>query len=222
MKETAALLVFCTVAFSAVPASARDARPAHEGLSGGGPRIEITEGSAASRRKSTTHVDMHRASAAHARHRWLSRGAASSRRTGRRDDAVCVEHPRSADWQRQGEPGDGLRSKRAEPYDEGCAGQVTARCIAPPPPRRATAHAQASRNTRLCIRRCGFIPRRSRWSPKRGARSAPIRPGARLWCARFMNMVLQRSGHRGSGSDLARSFASYGRAFPGRRSAPSR
>ena len=34
---------------------------------------------------------------------------------------------------------------------------------------------------------------------------------ATLWCARFMNMVLERSGHRGTGSDMARSFASYGR-----------
>jgi uncharacterized protein (TIGR02594 family) len=33
---------------------------------------------------------------------------------------------------------------------------------------------------------------------------------ASLWCARFMNMVLERSGHHGTGSDLARSFASYG------------
>src|SRR5471032_1490727 len=36
-----------------------------------------------------------------------------------------------------------------------------------------------------------------------------------LWCARFMNMVLQRSGHRGTGSDLARSFASYGQRISG-------
>jgi uncharacterized protein (TIGR02594 family) len=36
-----------------------------------------------------------------------------------------------------------------------------------------------------------------------------------LWCARFMNMVLQRSGYRGTGSDLARSFASYGQRVPG-------
>ena len=36
-----------------------------------------------------------------------------------------------------------------------------------------------------------------------------------LWCARFMNMVLQRSGHRTTGSDMARSFASYGRHLPG-------
>ncbi|WP_315837588.1 TIGR02594 family protein [Bradyrhizobium prioriisuperbiae] len=38
---------------------------------------------------------------------------------------------------------------------------------------------------------------------------------SRLWCARFMNMVLQRSGHKGTGSDMARSFASYGQRLPG-------
>jgi len=31
-----------------------------------------------------------------------------------------------------------------------------------------------------------------------------------LWCARFMNFVLERSGYSGTGSDAARSFASYG------------
>jgi uncharacterized protein (TIGR02594 family) len=36
-----------------------------------------------------------------------------------------------------------------------------------------------------------------------------------LWCARFMNMVLQRSGYRGTGSDMARSFAGYGQRVPG-------
>ncbi len=30
-----------------------------------------------------------------------------------------------------------------------------------------------------------------------------------------MNMVLERSGHRGTGSDMARSFASYGRRVSG-------
>ena len=38
---------------------------------------------------------------------------------------------------------------------------------------------------------------------------------ASLWCARFMNMVLQHSGYRGTGSDLARSFASYGQRVSG-------
>ncbi|MEH2510724.1 uncharacterized protein (TIGR02594 family) [Nitrobacteraceae bacterium AZCC 1564] len=38
---------------------------------------------------------------------------------------------------------------------------------------------------------------------------------SRLWCARFMNFVLQRSGHQGTGSDLARSFASYGHRVSG-------
>jgi uncharacterized protein (TIGR02594 family) len=36
-----------------------------------------------------------------------------------------------------------------------------------------------------------------------------------LWCARFMNMVLQHTGHRGTGSDMARSFASYGHHVSG-------
>lgn len=38
-----------------------------------------------------------------------------------------------------------------------------------------------------------------------------------LWCARFLNMVLQRTGHRGSGSDLAASFAHYGQRVSGPR-----
>jgi uncharacterized protein (TIGR02594 family) len=37
----------------------------------------------------------------------------------------------------------------------------------------------------------------------------------RLWCARFMNMVLQRSGHQGTGSDMARSFSNYGQRISG-------
>lgn len=37
----------------------------------------------------------------------------------------------------------------------------------------------------------------------------------RLWCARFMNFVLKKTGYRGTGSDMARSFASYGRRVGG-------
>ena len=36
-----------------------------------------------------------------------------------------------------------------------------------------------------------------------------------LWCARFMNMVLQRTGHHGTGSDMASSFAHYGQRISG-------
>jgi uncharacterized protein (TIGR02594 family) len=36
-----------------------------------------------------------------------------------------------------------------------------------------------------------------------------------LWCARFMNMVLQRTGHHGTGSDMASSFAHYGHRISG-------
>jgi uncharacterized protein (TIGR02594 family) len=38
---------------------------------------------------------------------------------------------------------------------------------------------------------------------------------ASVWCGRFMNFVLERTGHRGSGSNLARSFASYGSRISG-------
>jgi uncharacterized protein (TIGR02594 family) len=36
-----------------------------------------------------------------------------------------------------------------------------------------------------------------------------------LWCARFMNMVLQHTGHKGTGSDMASSFAHYGTRISG-------
>jgi len=39
----------------------------------------------------------------------------------------------------------------------------------------------------------------------------------RLWCARFMNFVLQRAGYHGTGSDMAGSFASYGQRVWGPR-----
>jgi|SRR5438445_2605262 len=37
----------------------------------------------------------------------------------------------------------------------------------------------------------------------------------RLWCARFMNMVLEHTGHHGTGSDMANSFAHYGQHISG-------
>ena len=36
-----------------------------------------------------------------------------------------------------------------------------------------------------------------------------------LWCATFMNFVLERSGYSGTGSDAAKSFASYGQRISG-------
>ena len=38
---------------------------------------------------------------------------------------------------------------------------------------------------------------------------------AGLWCARFMNLVLEHSGYHGTGSDMASSFASYGQRVSG-------
>jgi uncharacterized protein (TIGR02594 family) len=39
--------------------------------------------------------------------------------------------------------------------------------------------------------------------------------GGSLWCARFMNMVLEKTGHRGTGSAMANSFARYGHRVSG-------
>jgi uncharacterized protein (TIGR02594 family) len=36
-----------------------------------------------------------------------------------------------------------------------------------------------------------------------------------LWCARFMNLVLQHTGYKGTGSDMAASFAQYGQRVSG-------
>jgi uncharacterized protein (TIGR02594 family) len=36
-----------------------------------------------------------------------------------------------------------------------------------------------------------------------------------LWCARFLNMVLERTGRSGTGSDMASSFASFGTRVSG-------
>jgi uncharacterized protein (TIGR02594 family) len=38
---------------------------------------------------------------------------------------------------------------------------------------------------------------------------------ASVWCGRFMNFVLERTGRHGTGSNLARSFASYGSRIGG-------
>jgi uncharacterized protein (TIGR02594 family) len=35
------------------------------------------------------------------------------------------------------------------------------------------------------------------------------------WCGRFMNLMLERTGHRGTGSNFALSFARYGRRLSG-------
>ena len=68
---------------------------------------------------------------------------------------------------------------------------------------------------------CGHGPRRSSFGSSNIVAEArrfiggnPTGSG-RLWCARFMNLVLQHSGYRGTGSDMARSFASYGQRVSG-------
>ena len=43
----------------------------------------------------------------------------------------------------------------------------------------------------------------------------PSGMGGSLWCARFMNMVLEKTGHHGTGSAMANSFARYGHRVSG-------
>ena len=43
----------------------------------------------------------------------------------------------------------------------------------------------------------------------------PSGMGGSLWCARFMNMVLEKTGRQGTGSAMANSFANYGHRVSG-------
>lgn len=62
-------------------------------------------------------------------------------------------------------------------------------------------------------------PHETSWEPWRGfpivseakrwIGSGPVFGRQTLWCARFMNYILEKTGHRGSGSDQAISFKHY-------------
>jgi uncharacterized protein (TIGR02594 family) len=88
-------------------------------------------------------------------------------------------------------------------------------------------HANAS-HTNTAIGQTGFAPSAASSTMESGGFSSsnvvsearrylggnPTGRGS-LWCARFMNMVLERSGHHGTGSDMASSFAGYGQRISG-------
>lgn len=48
-----------------------------------------------------------------------------------------------------------------------------------------------------------------------GATASQLGVPSSLWCADFTNLVLRKSGHQGTGSRMASSFASYGRRISG-------
>lgn len=48
-----------------------------------------------------------------------------------------------------------------------------------------------------------------------GASASQLGVPSSLWCADFLNLVLRKSGHQGTGSRMASSFASYGRRISG-------
>ncbi|MDF0520090.1 TIGR02594 family protein [Bradyrhizobium yuanmingense] len=100
-------------------------------------------------------------------------------------------------------------------------------------------HARSSRFERSAaqLRASGFADTQASYDPNANASGAGMNGGfsggsglvsearrhiggnptgrGRLWCARFMNMVLEHTGHRGTGSDMASSFARYGTRISG-------
>lgn len=93
--------------------------------------------------------------------------------------------------------------------------------------RQAAQHQLAARRLRAARRKAAGVEDVSAISVGRGAyalvsearRYIGTNPTKRatLWCARFINFVLDRTGHNGTGSDAALSFARYGRRVPGPR-----
>ena len=79
---------------------------------------------------------------------------------------------------------------------------------------RSVRNAYAARTTHGSSRSSGFGSPRLVAEARRYMGTNPTGRRA-LWCARFMNLVLERTGHRGTGSDMARSFANYGRRVSG-------
>jgi uncharacterized protein (TIGR02594 family) len=214
MKETAALLVFCTVAFSAVPASARDARPAGEGLTGGGPRMEITEFSSARRKHhARRHASRPRA---HARHRSGYRVARHLR------GAPAGEMMPSA-LSIHDLPTGKARVSAAMGYVQSAPNRTMK--DAPVRPRRIASHRhrrsveqrthQHAASPAAAFAAVVSSPGNSLVAEARRYLGTNPTGRSRLWCARFMNMVLERSGHKGTSSDMARSFASYGQRLSG-------
>jgi uncharacterized protein (TIGR02594 family) len=100
-------------------------------------------------------------------------------------------------------------------------------------------HARSSRFERSAaqLRASGFADTQASYDPNANAGGASMSSGfgggsglvsearryvggnptgrGSLWCARFMNMVLQHTGHQGTGSDMASSFARYGTRVSG-------
>jgi len=101
---------------------------------------------------------------------------------------------------------------------------------AQPAPRQRESRRQVARNVRNARRErydqadadispsptSGFGSRALVVEARRYLGTNPTRM-ARLWCARFMNFVLDRAGYRGTGSDAALSFARYGHRVSGPR-----
>ena len=172
--RTTTVMLLCSIAFVAAPASARTLNKAPEFSKSlrpfDGP-VEFTEMSARRRHKAARH---------HARRHRVARHGLSRR-------------ARVAAMQRIGHP--------AVADQHGLAGKAYASA--------ANASAANAYGAASDIGGTGLVAEARRYlGTNPTGRSS-------LWCAHFMNLVLERSGHRNSGSNMARSFASYGTRVSG-------
>ena len=197
--RTRTLLLLCSVAFLATPALAGSAvakpvRHAEPAAIGGSQQTDSVEVSASRRR--------HRAAHRHSRHRH----GHVSHRAAHRSNAYAGVTP------------------MAMHSDPSVSGSDNIGAIAQP---QARVQAQAYERTETRTRRGRAVAQQPVGGGVASFGGGSVVAEARrwigtnptghasLWCAYFMNFVLQRSGHPGTGSGLASSFASYGRRISG-------
>lgn len=129
-----------------------------------------------------------------------TRRAPVTRERGRR----AGHEPAAAGWEASYQPG----------YDQ--------RFVTDPPASHSSAATQRPAGRRIATQQASGSPSASGGFGGGGVvdearRWIGTNPTSRssLWCAAFMNFVLQRTGHGGTGSNFAKSFASFGQRVSG-------
>jgi uncharacterized protein (TIGR02594 family) len=180
LTRTTTLLLLCSIAFVAAPASAAPDARTELSARVQAPSVEFTDMSA---RRRHHRVARHEARRGHYRHTRARYG----RGAGSRSAAMAVRQPVTAF--------DSYASVGGTP-DVGAVQSHDLGALA------SAARGQSFGGT-------GVVAEARRYIGGNPTRRS------RLWCAEFLNLVLTRSGHQGSGSGFARSFASYGTRVAG-------
>ena len=208
-KPTTVMLL-CSIAFVATPASARTLKSAPDfstSLRASGGPVEFTDMSAKRRHNAVRH---------HARRHQAARHSARYR---------LPRHARAAAVNSWGHGAIDQHSVVTNSY-----APVAAYSNAPVAPNsyasRAKRKASAANTYASAANSYASVPDQSGAGAYSGGGGGLVAEAKRymgtnptgrgsLWCGHFMNMVLERSGHRSSGSNTARSFASYGTRISG-------